>query len=71
MKYLVTEELGCVYQLAKNEIEWAPLYSNGIFDDTEFGLVEIDLVGDEIVTFRDEDITLLQVIAIIRQELSA
>ncbi len=42
MAYKVSIEFGCVYRLNKDgQLEWAPLYKNGLFDfDEEGGVVE-------------------------------
>lgn len=40
MKYLISEQYGCVYWLEEGDLYWTPLYNNHTFDTSDGGAVE-------------------------------
>lgn len=61
MKYFISNDLGCVYRLKNNQLEYAPMRIDHTFHTTEFNLVEPDMVGEEQVTFKGEETNLYSV----------
>lgn len=57
MKLYIHHDSGHAYRLsATNEVECAPLaQGNYVLSDEDFGPVEYDLVGDEMITHEGED----------------
>lgn len=71
-KVLICLELGVVYRLDDNVLEFAPIYFNQTcdeFDEDDFSPVEPDLVGEELVNFNNVTITLNEVFGIVTKEL--
>lgn len=60
MEY-IAKDLGCKYRWNEEFkcLEWAPGMVDGTYD--EWGFVEEDLVGEEVVTFKGREMTLSQV----------
>lgn len=61
MKEFIAKELGCKYRWNEeyNSLEWAAAMQDGTYD--EWGAVDEDIVGEEIVTFRGREMTLSEV----------
>lgn len=59
---LVTPEMGCAYRWSKefNGLEYCPMFAEGDLETSNWCLVEEDLVGEEVVTFRGMEVTLSQ-----------
>lgn len=57
MKVLVSVELKSAYTLNGDELEYAPIVNN-VFDTEKFDYIDIDLVGDEVVTYNGRQDTL-------------
>lgn len=74
MKYYIARELGCVFRRNRDdtlrELEYAPIMQNNTFDTEDFASVEPDLVGEEEVTFRGEDMSLYKVWELVDKELA-
>jgi hypothetical protein len=53
-------DLGCVYRWSDKykQLEWNPLFANGILDPNEWGCVEEDAVGEEEVVVDGRKLTL-------------
>lgn len=69
-KILVVEELGCMYRLDKDgNLEFCPMRADGTFHDEEWGYVEEDLVDEEIVTYKGEDVSFAQVFRDVKKKL--
>lgn len=68
MKYLIAQEFGCVYRVSPDThlVEWAPLYKDNTFDSEEFGDVELELVGEERVTFHGVETNIYGVVATVK-----
>lgn len=62
-RILISNDIGCAYRWSKkyNQLEWAPLIANNILDDSEWGCVDEDIVGEEVVMFNGRDQTLSEV----------
>lgn len=69
MKYYIANDLGCVYRLNDNELEFAPLSKSQCFDDEEFYPVEPDLIGEEFVNFKGVEVSLYEVFEFVKRVL--
>ena len=66
MKYYISNELGSVYRLEDNTLEYAPIYANGTFDSYDFYPVEDSI---EMVVFQGRTTDLNAVYELITKEL--
>ena len=69
MKIYIAEDLGCVYRLNGDSLEYAPIAKDNTFDVDDFDYVESDLVGDEPVKFLGKDTKLSEVYEIVTKAL--
>lgn len=67
----ISQDLGCIFRVKDGYIEFAPICSNGVVDLDEFTEVDTELVGDEVVTFENKEITLKEVYAILINKLES
>ncbi len=65
--YMVCNDLGCDYILYDGVLNYRPHRTDGTVD--EFYDVEPDLVGEEVVTFEDKEMTLYKVYEIVTKRL--
>lgn len=70
MNYYLASELGCVYRLNDGILEYAPLRKDSIIPDEDFGPVEPELVGEELVTFNGAETDLYTVFATVTEALT-
>lgn len=72
MKLYIHHDSGHAYRVnAASEIECAPLVQgNHVLSDEDFGPVEYDLVGDEMITHQGEDMFISDLQDVIRAELA-
>lgn len=70
MKYLISNDLSSAYQMNGNSLEFSPLLQDGTFDTDDFGPVEPEMVGEEIVLFEGLDLTLYEVFGIVTKRLT-
>lgn len=67
MKQLIVNDLGCAYRWNDKfkQLEWCPVLKDGTLDRDEtgvnWGCVDEDIVGDEIVTYKGKEVTLSEV----------
>lgn len=60
MKIAIATDLDCAYRWSAkfNQLEWAPLEPNGTIDIEDWGCVDEEIVGEELVTLEDREQTL-------------
>lgn len=60
MKTYECKELGCFYRWSDeyNQLEWCPMMTDGTLDKDNWGVVDEDIVGEEIVTFEKKEMPL-------------
>lgn len=63
MKTIFTPELGCAYRWSDEfkQLEWCPMMSDGTLDADNWGVVDEDIVGEEVVTYQGKEVTLSEV----------
>lgn len=66
---LIADDLGCAYVWRDGCLQSALLMKDGTLDMDDFGAVEPDMVGEEMVTFEGNDTNLYGVYATVKQRL--
>jgi hypothetical protein len=71
MNIFIAKELGCAYRWNDEfqELEWCPMHNDGLLNEDEWGCIDEDIVGDEVVTFKDMEVTLSQVYRYVEKQL--
>jgi hypothetical protein len=69
MKIYFADELGCVYALIDGVLQYAPMHSSEYYTE-DFYPVDPELVGDEEVTFKGQEMTLYKVYKLVTKELA-